>query len=88
MFFSVRIKTKMTEALSIVIDLDKETDKLVDNVDMNAVGKLMVYDENGNRHSMEDLWKDYKTIFIFVRVIRFILNEKVSSSKMLYFFYL
>jgi len=55
----------MTEAASIIIDL--ETDKLVNNVDLNAVGKLMIYDENGNRHAMEDLWKDYKTIFIFVR---------------------
>ncbi len=51
-----------------VIDLDKD-DSLSDNVDLNSISHMHVYDEVGNRHAMADIWSEFKTIFVFVRVI-------------------
>jgi hypothetical protein len=49
---------------NITINLDDNHKKL----DFALINELYVYDENGNRHKFGDLYKDYLTIFVFVRV--------------------
>jgi hypothetical protein len=41
--------------------------KLIFNLNM-----LVIYDEQGERHTMGEIWKEFKTIFVFVRVIELI----------------
>lgn len=51
------------------ISIDLEGDfKLLSHEDLTRIGQLCVFDESGNRHSMSDLWSEFTTIFVFVRV--------------------
>ncbi len=50
-----------------VIDLEDDT-KILSNYDLQAISNLLVYDEVGNRHKIGDIWSEFKTIFVFVRV--------------------
>lgn len=50
-----------------VIDLEKD-DILTESFDINLISNLHVYDEVGNRHTMGDIWAEFTTIFIFIRV--------------------
>jgi hypothetical protein len=50
-----------------IIDLEKD-DILNEILDINSISNMHVYDEVGNRHTIGDIWAEFKTIFIFVRV--------------------
>lgn len=50
-----------------VIELD-DTRALLSSYSLNEIKDMIVYDEVGNRHSLGELWKEFKTIIIFVRV--------------------
>ena len=55
-----------TKAAEVVIDLDAQDDE--SNFDLNLIKNLVVYDETGQRHPLESVWSDFKTILVFVRV--------------------
>ena len=54
-----------TKAAEVVIDLDAQDDE--SNFDLNLIKDLVVYDETGQRHTLESVWSDFKTILVFVR---------------------
>ena len=54
------------------IDMGNET-KLLSDFDFVAISSYVVYDENGNKHTIADLSSEFKTIFVFVRVISFLI---------------
>ena len=51
-----------------IIDLDAD-DKVLTTEDLNAISAMCIYDELGNRHKIGDIWAEFKTIFVFIRVI-------------------
>jgi hypothetical protein len=52
-----------------VINLEQDNgNRLLSARDLNELGKLLIYDELGNRHQISDIWSEFKTIFVFVRV--------------------
>ncbi len=51
-----------------VIDLDQSMNNDLTSNYMNAISNYAVFDELGNRHTMGELWSEFKTIFVFVRV--------------------
>lgn len=53
----------------VSIDVELERDfKVLSYNDLIKIGQFCVFDDTGNRHAMSDLWTEFKTIFIFVRV--------------------
>ena len=59
-----RLKTSETQTETV---LDLENDEKL-SINLNEISNLMVYDEIGNPHKMSDVWAEFKTIFVFVRV--------------------
>lgn len=55
------------ETTDHIIDLEKD-DILNENLDITSISNMHVYDEVGNRHIIGDIWSEFKTIFVFVRV--------------------
>lgn len=60
-----------TSRTEFSIDLEDDY-KILTSEDLKRIGDYFVYDESGNRHQMSELWAEFKTIFIFVRVCFFI----------------
>ncbi|CAF0728004.1 unnamed protein product [Brachionus calyciflorus] len=59
---------KAAESSEFVIDLDN--DQSQENLSpqkLVEIGDCFVYDEAGNRFTMNQLWSEFKTIFVFVR---------------------
>lgn len=63
-FLEKRAAETQTE---IILDLENDNRSL-SSTDLIGISEMFVYDEVGNRHRICDLWKDFKTIFVFVRV--------------------
>ena len=61
---------KNIETTDHIIDLEKD-DILNENLDISSISNMHVYDEAGNRHIIGDIWSEFKTIFVFVRVYIF-----------------
>lgn len=55
------------DAAETVINLDNDV-KMLTNYDLDSIANLVVFDERGNRHPMCEIWTEFKTIFVFVRV--------------------
>jgi hypothetical protein len=53
-----------------IIDLEKD-ETFNESLDIGSISNMQVYDEVGNRHTIADIWSEFKTIFIFVRVFIF-----------------
>lgn len=51
----------------VVIDLDENAESKLTGNEMNSVSGYVIYDELGNRHTMGEIWSEFKTIFVFVR---------------------
>ena len=51
----------------IILDLENDAE-VISSDDLNAISQMYVYDHLGNRHKMNDIYADFKTIFVFVRV--------------------
>ncbi|RNA35559.1 thioredoxin AAED1 [Brachionus plicatilis] len=49
-----------------IINLDGDEPKLTTSR-LKEIGECFVYDEVGNRHTMSELWSEFRTIFVFVR---------------------
>ena len=65
----------------VSIDLEEEPEVLDKNV-LESISNMFVYDEVGNRHQIADLWSDFKTIFIFVRVqIKYLNKFEILTLK-------
>lgn len=50
-----------------VINLDGDEPRMT-SARLKEIADCVVYDEIGNRITMNQLWSEFKTIFIFVRV--------------------
>lgn len=62
-------QAEQSEPLRSEISIDLEGDfKLLSHEDLDKIGHFCVYDEAGNRHAMSEIWTEFKTIFVFVRV--------------------
>lgn len=66
-FISKNTIDAFNQQSQVSIDLEEEPG-FVTNIDLEAISNMFVYDEIGNRHQISELWSDFKTIFIFVRV--------------------
>jgi hypothetical protein len=53
----------------IILDLENDMDTIT-NDDLSSISQMYVYDQNGNRHKLSDIYSEFKTIFVFVRVRR------------------
>lgn len=63
-FFEHKAATTPTD---FVINLEGNEPKLSPNL-LKDIGECVIYDEVGNRHTMNELWSEFKTIFVFLRV--------------------
>ncbi len=59
-----RLKNSETQTETV---LNLENDEKL-SINLNEISSLVVYDEIGNPHTMSDVWAEFKTIFVFVRV--------------------
>jgi hypothetical protein len=59
--------TASPEKITTVIDLEQDG-RILTTQDLNDIGNILIYDEVGNRHRIGDIWSEFKTIFVFVRV--------------------
>lgn len=70
-------QAEQSEPLRSEITIDLEGDfKLLSHEDLNKIGQFCVYDEAGNRHAMSEIWTEFKTIFVFVRVCLMRINAE------------
>jgi hypothetical protein len=67
-----RLKTTETQTETV---LNLENDEKL-SINLNEISNLIVYDEIGNLHKMSDVWAEFKTIFVFVRVC-FLFNATI-----------
>ncbi len=51
-----------------IIDLDQSINNSLTSKEMCEISSYSVSDELGNRHTMGELWSEFRTIFVFVRV--------------------
>lgn len=58
----------------ISIDLEEIESATLTSDDLNKIGSFFVYDEKGLRLQMSELWSEFKTIFVFVRVRIFLVG--------------
>ena len=52
----------------IVLDLENDADSLSSDA-INSISQMYVYDHAGNRHKLSDIYAEFRTIFVFVRVL-------------------
>ena len=60
-------------------DHQKESLPSIDNIykiDLQSLSNFFVYDHNGNRFTIGEIWAEFKTIIFFVRVGTFCLKYK------------
>ena len=70
----------------IILDLENDTRQTLTNYDVDSISQMHVYDEAGNRHKLCDIYSEFKTIFVFVRVIFFSYLYWVDTKVMRNFF--
>ncbi len=46
----------------------KTSAHVITKEELEKIGNFCVYDEAGNRYQMGNIWADFKTVFVFVRV--------------------
>ena len=51
----------------IILDLENDME-VITNENLSSISQMYVYDQNGNRHKFCDIYSEFKTIFVFVRV--------------------
>lgn len=53
----------------VLIDLEDENAQVLTPEDLEKIGNYFVYDEVGQRYQISSICSEFKTIFVFVRVI-------------------
>jgi hypothetical protein len=51
----------------IILDLENDMETIT-NENLSSISQMYVYDQNGNRQKFCDIYSQFKTIFVFVRV--------------------
>jgi hypothetical protein len=68
-FFEIKAASVMSEHSEVSLDLEAEQASYLSSQDLQDIAHKFVYDHLGNRYELQELWSDFKTIFIFIRVL-------------------